>query len=155
MVGVEDGFAERLGNNDERDRVRGWEQSLVHTEVRVVERDGMGSEVRVVGRVHRSDQVFRPGSSRVVAEVSQELGEVRVSVIRREPGSSIGRCSGEQAVDGRGGVIGTGGEVTVGKELGGKGSTGAIGKTSRESGRGSGKKRWVEFGGKTGEGKRV
>ena len=87
--------------------------------------------------------------------MSQELGEIRVSVIRREPGSSIGRCSGEQTLDGRGGMIGTGGEVTVGKELGGKGSTGAIGKASRKSGRGSGEKRWVEFGGKTGERKGV
>jgi hypothetical protein len=121
----------------------------------VVERDGIGLEVRVVGRVHGRDQIFRPSSSRGVAEVSQEFGEVRVSLISREPGSSIRGCSGEQAMDGRGGMIGTGGEVTVGKELGGKGSAGGIGKASRKSGRGSSEKRWVEFGGKTGERKRV
>jgi len=71
MVSVEYGFAERLGNNNERHRMGGGEQSLVHTEVRVVEGDCIGSEVWVVGRVHGCDQIFRPGSSRVVSEVSQ------------------------------------------------------------------------------------
>ena len=76
-------------------------------------------------------------------------------MVSGEPGRSIGRRAGKQAMDGRGGMLVTGGEVTVGKELGGKGSAGGIGKASRKSGRGSSEKRWVEFGGKTGERKRV
>jgi hypothetical protein len=45
--------------------------------------------------------------------------------------------------------------VTVGKELGGKGSAGAIRKASTQSGRNSGEKRRVEFSGKAGKGKGV
>jgi len=99
--------------------------------------------------------MFRPVSSRVVLQMSQKLGEIGVGAIGREPSSSIGRCAGKQATDGGSRMIGAGRKVTVGKELGGKSSASAIREASTQSGRNSGKKRWVEFGGEAGEGKGV
>jgi hypothetical protein len=95
VVGVKDGFTEGFGNNNERHRVRSWKQGLVHAEVGVVERDGIGSEVGVVGMVHGLDQIFRPVSSRVVLQMGQKFGKIGVGVIGGEPSSSIGRCAGK------------------------------------------------------------
>jgi hypothetical protein len=106
VVGVEDGFTEGFGNNNERHRVRGWKQSLVHAEVGVVERNSIGSEVGVVGMVDGFDQIFRPVSSGVVLEMGQKFGEIGVGAIGREPSSSVGRCAGKQAADSGGCMIG-------------------------------------------------
>ena len=52
---------------------------------------------------------------------------------------------GEQAVNGRGELLGAAREMTVGKDLGSKGSTGVIGEAGSKSGWEGREDGWMEF----------
>ena len=60
VVGVKEQFAEGAGNSDQGHRVCSREQGLVETDVRVVQSDGVGAEIRVVRGVDGVDEVRGP-----------------------------------------------------------------------------------------------
>ena len=57
MVGIKQQFTEGAGNSDQGDRVCGREQGLVETDVRVVESNGVGTEIRLVRGVDGVNEV--------------------------------------------------------------------------------------------------